>query len=152
MQKQNRFRLLRVILEEKEMHTKEEILDELNANGADTNMYQLIDDLQELRANKVPNFHGKPIWKLPDHGIPQPEAYINSASLSDQIKSVNTAGNLIIVHTFPAMADSVAVAIDDTGEKEILGTIAGFDTIFIAVRDMEAASRIADKIRSVIFS
>ena len=150
MQKQNRLKLLRILLETRELHTREEILEEMNSNGAEMQMYQLMSDMNDLQAVKIPTFHGQPVWKLPDKGNAKPEAYINSANLSEQIKTVDTAGNLIVVHTFPAMAQSVATALDDAKDPEITGTIAGYDTVLVVTPETETATRIADKIRSIV--
>lgn len=149
MQRQNRLKLLRLLLESKRICTREEIIEEMNANGANMGLPQLTEDMRLLGAYKTPNLDGSPYWTLPHHGTISAETYIHSANLTEMVLDVRTAGNLVIVRTFDAAGGAVAAAIDEGEDPEILGTIAGYNTVFVAVRDTEVAGRIADKIRSI---
>jgi transcriptional regulator of arginine metabolism len=63
------------------------------------------------------------------------------------VVSVETAGALVVLHTPPADAQPVALAIDGAGLEEAAGTIAGDDTIFVAARSAAAAEALARRLR-----
>ena len=60
------------------------------------------------------------------------------------------AGNIIVLKTYPGLASAVATGIDAINMVEILGSIAGDDTIMVVVRDEESAEEIADKLKNMI--
>ena len=66
-------------------------------------------------------------------------------ALVDSIISVEAACNLVVLKTYPGMANAVAVGIDAMNFQQILGCVAGDDTIFVATRDEESAKTIAER-------
>ena len=69
--------------------------------------------------------------------------------LEDAYVSADCAGNLVVVHTVSGMAMAAAAAIDSLDWREVLGCIAGDDTIMIAVRSEEDGPEVVSRIRSV---
>jgi transcriptional regulator of arginine metabolism len=67
----------------------------------------------------------------------------------DWVRSVDVAGNLVVLKTPPGSAHLVAVALDGTDLPEVVGTISGDDTIFIAVREAKQAPAFARRMRSL---
>ncbi|MGH9343208.1 MAG: arginine repressor [Terriglobia bacterium] len=70
--------------------------------------------------------------------------------LKEFLREVRLASNLVIVRTHPGNAHSVAVALDSTGWPEIMGTVAGDDTIFLATAGARQAARVRDKIMEAL--
>ena len=70
--------------------------------------------------------------------------------LQDALISLDVGQNLVVIHTVPGMAMGVAAALDDLKWPEILGCIAGDDTIMCAARDSVQAETVADKLRSIL--
>ena len=64
--------------------------------------------------------------------------------------SVDGAGNILIINTVSGMAMAVAAAIDSIGIPEIAGTIAGDDTIFCAIRDVDKMEYMKNLISSMV--
>jgi transcriptional regulator of arginine metabolism len=70
--------------------------------------------------------------------------------IADGVLTLDPAGEvLLVLHTPPGEANRVAVAIDRLAWSEVVGTIAGDDTIFVAVRDGPAQKRVARNIRTL---
>jgi len=69
-----------------------------------------------------------------------------NAALVDSIISVDYAQNLVVVRTFPGLAQAVAAGIDNLSIAEVLGCVAGDDTIFVAARNESAAKSISERI------
>lgn len=70
--------------------------------------------------------------------------------LKEFLREVRLASNLVIVRTHPGNAHSVAVALDSTGWPEIMGTVAGDDTIFLATAGERQAGRVRNKILAAL--
>ena len=79
------------------------------------------------------------------------EDIFNNTS-DEAIKKVDTSGNMIVLRTFPGLAPAVATGIDAIHMSEILGCVAGDDTIIIVIREDASAADIGDKIKSMIRS
>ena len=69
--------------------------------------------------------------------------------VAEWVQSVEAAGNLIILRTPPGSAHLVALAIDQARLPEVAGTIAGDDTLFLALRDGAASAAVAARFRSL---
>ena len=72
--------------------------------------------------------------------------------LKDVSPIVDYSGNMIVLRTFPGLASAVAAGIDAIHMTEILGCVAGDDTIIIVIREDASAAEIGDKIKSMIRS
>ncbi|MBO5969881.1 MAG: hypothetical protein J6S14_15445 [Clostridia bacterium] len=151
MQKKNRLKLLSMLVSGRDIQTQEELADLMKQHGALVSPSVLRADIRELGIQKQMTETGHYAYRLPHNGIVNAKDYINSANLSSMIADVRTAANLVIVKTFNAGASAVASALDAAEDPEIIGTVAGFDTVMVATKDTETALRIADKIRSVVY-
>jgi transcriptional regulator of arginine metabolism len=68
--------------------------------------------------------------------------------VAEGVLTIETAGEaLVVLHTSPGEANHVAVALDRLAWPEVIGTIAGDDTIFLAVRDAPAQRRVVRAVR-----
>jgi len=70
--------------------------------------------------------------------------------MSDSVVSVDAAGNMAVIKTYPGLAGAVAGYIDSQNLPEILGTIAGDDAVFIVVRDASRAGHFCEKIKMLL--
>jgi transcriptional regulator of arginine metabolism len=68
--------------------------------------------------------------------------------LRDFVRSIDTAANLIVIKTPPGSAHLIGVALDQSECPEIVGTICGDDTIFVATASPETAAELGTKLRS----
>jgi transcriptional regulator of arginine metabolism len=83
-------------------------------------------------------------------GQPRVPTDPNEQRISEGVLSVERAGDaLLVIHTPPGEANRVAVALDRLAWNDVMGTIAGDDTIFIAVRDRVAQGRVLRQLKKV---
>ena len=93
--------------------------------------------MKQLKVAKASTINGKYVYVLPNETMYKRVTTPRSASEMMQMSgfvSINFTGNLGVIKTRPGYASSIAYNIDASGFHEILGTIAGADTIFIALR------------------
>lgn len=119
--------------------TQEELQELLVRNGFTTTQATISRDIRELRLIKTMTPSGGYCYALPQEHIPvQFSAGLNSVFL-ESIKSVDYAGNFVVVKCFSGMANAVCATIDNVKWEGLVGTLAGDDTIFILMRTEETA-------------
>lgn len=84
--------------------------------------------------------------KAPDGCYALPEEMRLKRMVSELVEDVRAAGNLVVVKTYSGGASGVSAALDHAGIEDVLGTVAGDDTIFLAAATPEAALRIEQSI------
>jgi transcriptional regulator of arginine metabolism len=82
-------------------------------------------------------------------GVNEERDMLLERALRRELRAIDAAGNLIVIRTDAGHANALAVEIDRIRMPEVLGTIAGDDTVFLALRSAAAAGRIARRFRSV---
>jgi transcriptional regulator of arginine metabolism len=129
----DRQKAIREILADEEIHSQEELLEQLSDRGFEVTQPSVSRDLQEMHVAKV---DGRYVvvgaLAAPPDAAPVPlRTELLEAARS--IVSVRAAGpNLLVVLTPPGRASVVSVAIDRAAWPEVVGTVAGDDTLFIA--------------------
>ena len=123
------------------VQTQEELVEGLKQAGFDCTQGTISRDIRELRLVKVLDESGVYKYAQPKEG----GSYLERLKevFAQSVLSVVPAGNLIIVKTIPAGAVGAASAIDVLDFPDVLGCIAGDDTIFVAVTDSEQAKEMA---------
>ena len=135
--KQQRQRLIREIIGDGGLHTQEELVERLRARGAVVTQATVSRDLVELGAVRVPVAGQGLVYALPEGmSVVQIEAARRRLRLvlSEVPGELGVASTILVFRTAPAMANMVAVTLDACQYPEIVGTVAGDDTIFIALR------------------
>lgn len=131
--KRERHRLLKKIIAEKQIGEQNQLLEELKKHGIEATQATVSRDLQELgviKARVKPGvFRYEMIEKMPENVLWDKLKVLFKNFIND-VKGTN---NLILIKTSPGNANGVANFIDRLEQKEILGTIAGDDTILIVV-------------------
>ncbi|MEA2517413.1 MAG: transcriptional regulator of arginine metabolism [Actinomycetota bacterium] len=128
--------------------TQQEIAAALRDAGHDVTQATVSRDLQEVGAVKMRGARGLE-YRLPDE-VPRTAGGELMArnlrrTLQDFALDVRAAATLVIVVTAPGHASAVARAIDLAGTEEVVGTVAGDDTIFVATGSQQAAERLVDR-------
>lgn len=132
--KYDRHALILKIIEEKDIETQEELADELRKNGMDVTQATVSRDIKELRLVKVMGQNGE--YKYAS--IERQESDISDRLIrvfSESVINMDHANNLIVIKTIVAGAQAAASAIDAMSWPEIIGCIAGDDTILVVLRD-----------------
>lgn len=137
------------IIENHDVETQEELASYLKKAGYNVTQATVSRDIRELKLSKVPTGDGKQkyvVLKRDDSHMG--DKYIRV--LRDGFVSMDMAQNILVVKTVAGMAMAVAAAVDAMKFKEIVGSIAGDDTIMMAVRTVEETKILMDKIQAML--
>ena len=150
--KKNRQEKMLELIAKYEIDTQDELIERLRDHGYDVTQATVSRDIRELKIAKLTTGKGTYRYVLPKQQ-PEPGAAMKfSSTLIDSIISVDHACNMVVLKTFAGLAQAVAVGIDGMNMHQVLGCVAGDDTIMIVSRDEECATVIADHIRRLIRS
>ena len=139
--------IIRIISAE-DIETQEELASELRALGYKVTQATVSRDIRELRLIKVAAKEGGFKYAKPErHEIAVSERL--TRILTDSLVSVDSSGNIIVVKTLSGSANVAAEALDNLGWPEILGTIAGDNTVFIVTINESDTTLITDRIRNL---
>jgi transcriptional regulator of arginine metabolism len=123
------------------IRTQEELAEALAGAGWEVTQSSVSRDIAALRLIKSRGAYRRPT-PGPSRGDP------DERRIADGVLSVDAAGDaLVVLHTPPGEANRVAVALDRLAWAEVVGTIAGDDTIFLAVKDAAAQHRVLREVR-----
>lgn len=149
--KKNRQEKLLEVISRYEIDTQDELISILRDHGYDVTQATVSRDIRELKITKMPTGSGHYRYVLPkrlEHNAPGMMKL--GTTLIDSIVSVDYACNLVVLKTYAGMAQAVAAGIDHMNIHQVLGCVAGDDTIMIVARDEEAAQAINERISSLI--
>ena len=126
-----RRRTLRLLLRRRRVHTQEELVAALQERGFAITQSSLSRDLMTVGARKVDG-----AYRIVSDGDSLDETgqkYPTLAELQPFVRALRPAGpNLLVVATRPGLAQTVALALDSMSMPEVVGTVAGDDTVFVA--------------------
>jgi transcriptional regulator of arginine metabolism len=136
--KDNRLDAIKMIISSKEINNQEELLAELRNVGFQLTQATLSRDLKQLKVAKAASMNGQYVYVLPNETmykrVRKPVSVIEMLKQPGFL-SISFSGNLGVIKTRPGYASSIAYNIDNSNIPEILGTIAGDDTIFIVAKE-----------------
>ncbi|MCI8888561.1 MAG: arginine repressor [Hungatella sp.] len=130
-----------------EIETQEELAERLNAAGYRVTQATVSRDIRELKLSKVQSENGKQHYVVLQNRGSFSDKYIRI--LRDGYLSADMAQNILVIKTVSGMAMAVAAALDAMHFHEIVGCIAGDDTIMCAVRSVDDTILLMDKIRKL---
>ncbi|NCF40331.1 MAG: arginine repressor [Planctomycetia bacterium] len=137
MRKHQRHTLIAELLQEKSIRTQQALVDQLAEAGVSATQTTLSRDLTALGVVKTASG-----YRLPGRA----EVLVPPAAtqlFQDLVRNVQVGGTMLVLHTPPAHADAVALQLDELSDPDLLGTIAGDDTVFVATRNPDSAARLA---------
>ncbi len=140
--KYNRHARILELIDNYDIETQDELVEKLKEHGMDVTQATVSRDIKELRLVKVTNKEGKSKYKSMNN---------DPGVVSDKLITIlrggyvlsDYANNILVIKTLPGMAQAVASAVDSLVWEDIVGTIAGDDTIMIVTR----AERIAEELQ-----
>jgi transcriptional regulator of arginine metabolism len=118
----------------------------LRRHGEQVTQATLSRDLEELGAVRMRE-NGRIAYRLPDEP-PSGEDWLRHM-LQEFMLEVEASGNLVVVKTPPGGANAVARALDNTGVKDVIGTVAGDDTIMVVCREGVSGQTVARRLRAL---
>lgn len=148
--KPRRQQMILEIIEERPITTQEELARELLARGIKTTQATISRDIKELQLVKVPV--GPELYRYArPQRLEPPRNYDRLRRLfRENVAKVDFSENLVLIRTLPGAAQGVASAIDHSGWKEIIGTVAGDDTILIIVKPRDVVGQVVERLESLL--
>lgn len=137
------------IIESREIETQEELAEQLRLKGFKVTQATVSRDIKELHLIKIAGQQSAYCYSRPGRR----ETAINDRlirMLSESTLGVEYAGQMIVVKTLSGSANAAAEAIDNMNWKDVLGTIAGDNTVFLVVRNSGDAADVAARIQNLI--
>lgn len=132
----------------KQIETQEELADILNQEGYRVTQATVSRDIKELKLSKVTGEDGRQRYAFMDTSR---TVYSDKHAriLKEALVSMDLAGNILVIKTLVGMANAVAAALDAFQFEEIVGTLAGDDTIMCATKTPDDALIVMNKIRKL---
>lgn len=149
MKARRQMRIMEIIRAEA-ISTQEELARRLQKEGIHVTQATVSRDIKEMQLLKIPTGDGRYRYALPDDRGGGSHADRLVRMLREAVISYDAGENLIVINTLPATAPSVAEAIDLLNAEEVLGTLAGERTVFVAIRSKEAAPRFLERLKGLI--
>ena len=128
---------IKQIISTQEIHSQEELLASLLEQGFDLTQATLSRDLKSLKVAKGPHATNGYIYTIPERtNLEEPNTGNTQVNfLADGFRDIQFSGNLAVMKTRPGYASSIASVLDNAGPFEIIGSIAGDDTILLVMRE-----------------
>ncbi len=149
--KKNRLDRIIHIISTHEVETQDELIAHLREEGFTVTQATVSRDIRELGLAKVMTGRGSYRYVLPKEDKDTRRLHISHA-LSETIVRVEVAQNIIVLHTYAGMAQAVALEVDHLSHPDLLGCVAGDDTIIIVARDNGSASGLGNQMQELIRS
>lgn len=149
MMKEKRQAAIRLILKNRAIQTQDELAEALREKNFQVTQATVSRDMKEMHLIKVPEEGG-------GYRYAEPETGWNGLNdrlirlLRDSVLSAEPAGQIIVVKTMSGAAGTAAEALDSIALPEVIGSIAGDNTIFLAARDHKAAEIAVERIHGLI--
>ncbi len=132
-----------------EIETQEEMMERLRAEGYMVTQATVSRDLKELKLSKALTARGTYRYCLSAGRTHTGNMRLNNA-MADSILHVDYSMNNVVIKTYPGLAQAVASAVDSLNMHNILGCVAGDDTIILVTRDEGSSEEISRKIRELM--
>ena len=153
LSRNDRLAALRLVILNNELESQEDVMLALRRQGIDVSQPTVSRDLIYLQVAKATNSNGKQYYVLPKEDSyrrqhkPEPKADL---PLVTGFESIQFSGNMAVMRTRPGFASSIASNIDAAALPDVLGTIAGDDTIFLVIREGASHLNIMDQLSAVL--
>jgi transcriptional regulator of arginine metabolism len=131
------------LIQQKRVHTQDELARELSQLGVQTTQVTLSRDIRELRLAKTSDGY---VQLLP--AVPKGRDF--AAVAGEFLEEVKSAQNLVVLRTSPGNANALAVALDREEWPDVVGTLAGDDTVLVIAPDARTAEELHQKLVGLI--
>ena len=143
--KADRQKALLDVIAEQAVSTQAELKDLLKARGIDADQATLSRDIRELGLIKTAD-DGTHYRYAPVESVAPPVHTKASAILARLVRKIDCSGNLLVIKTDPGEASPIGLALDRMAWSEVVGTVAGDDTLLVVVKEGSPARKLAKKI------
>ena len=147
--KSNRQKKILEIVNRFHVETQDDLIAYLETEGYSVTQATISRDIRELQLTKVLTTRGTYRYIAPKREDMVSGLKFNAA-LVDSIINVEYALNMIVIKTYPGLAQAVAAGVDNLSLAEVLGCVAGDDTIMIVTKNESAAKNISERIHVIM--
>lgn len=148
--KVRRQKKIQEIITKEIIHTQEELADKLRLAGFDVTQATVSRDIKEMGLIKVPSTDDEYRYAVP--------AKLPPSNLQDRLKrvlretvvSIDDSENIIVIRTIPGNAHALAAILDSCNWGEIIGTVAGDDTILLVIKPKKAVPKVFERITNLL--
>lgn len=146
--KSKRQDLILDIIKKYDVETQEELIDRLYEAGLAATQATVSRDIREMKIVKTTGKSGKYKYTLPEKNDGDQDVYL--ATFASSVKTVENAANIVVIKTYPGMANAVAASLDTMLSLGIVGCVAGDDTIFAATHSVGEAAIAVERIKDIL--
>ncbi|MBE5781531.1 MAG: arginine repressor [Clostridiales bacterium] len=146
--KNKRQNAIKEIIANHDVETQGELADRLMQSGYKVTQATVSRDIKELRLVKVLTEHGSYKYASGEQNNKREDG-VPIRVFTDTVRSIDLAGSIVVVHTLSGSANAAAEALDSQHFAEIAGTIAGDNTIFIAIKEGYHGNDLVKKLRKL---
>jgi transcriptional regulator of arginine metabolism len=146
--KDHRRRAIAGLIRGNSLSSQEELAERLAGLGFAATQATISRDLEQIGAVKIRRA-GRLAYALPDEGASASAEPHLAAVLRDWVRSIRVAGNLVVIKSPPGSAHLIGVALDRSDLPNVVGTICGDDTVFVALAEAAQAADLAEKLREL---
>lgn len=148
--KNERHEMLLKIVADTAIETQEQLLDELQRRGIKSTQATISRDIKQLHLVKEHVGDGTYRYAASKQRVRPNFADRLQTIFHQSVMGAEAAQNLVVIRTMAGMANAAAAALDSMEYDEIVGTIAGDDTIFVVLRDSESATDFSTEVRRLM--
>ena len=141
--------LLQIITEES-IETQEQLLERLRARGIKSTQATISRDIKELHLIKEPAGQGRYRYAVSAHRTKLNFAERLRTIFRESLLSAEYAQNIVVIKTMPGLAQGAASALDGMSISDMVGSLAGDDTVMIVMRDTESAATFVVEMREML--
>ena len=148
-----RIQMIKKIISEEVISSQDDLQIRLQELGCDVTQATLSRDLKSLQVMKVSDVKSGYIYRLAGNNTVSQQNNSESSRLdfmADGVVGIDFSGNLGVIKTLPGYANSVAIMIDKANPFEILGTVAGDDTILLIMREGVGRNDLIQALKSIM--
>ena len=137
------------LIEKYDIDTQETLIQKLEEVGFSVTQTTVSRDIRQLKL--VKGMTGRGTYKYIVPGVKRDNnAPVLNSALTDSVLKIESARNIVVVKTFPGMANALAVCVDALEQEHIVGSVAGDDTLLVVCHDNESAHAVVEKIMEFI--
>lgn len=138
------------IITNRDIETQEHLLQELNKAGFRSTQATISRDIKELRIVKELTSFGTYRYTTATSEVGGTFSSKLNTIFRQCVTRFDYAQNMVVIHTLPGLASAAASAVDAMNMSVVVGTLAGDDTVFIVMRDMNAAAAFCGEIQNLL--
>ena len=138
------------LIQEQNIETQNQLIEELSKRGVKSTQATLSRDIRELRLVKELCPEGGYRYAIPSREESGNHVDRLRKIFRECVISFDTAQNIVVIHTLPGLANAAASMLDNLEVPNLVGTLAGDDTAFLAMRDMQTAQDFCREIEAML--